>query len=163
MKEKKNYISPRLLKAILDLACLVSDLRGSFDRDGEVTRENPERAFIVLRTVAFSRALMCGRDGISNEDMPILFGFALSLCPRRKALIVEKLFSSNVDGVTEREIENLLNLNSEHVGYFIHELKALGLIREIERISPNGRPINGFKLSCEFLELKRIINENLNN
>jgi energy-coupling factor transporter ATP-binding protein EcfA2 len=144
--------------ALKDLACLVSDLRGTVSEDGEIYKEHPSRAMTFLSNMVSSRAYLYGRDRVTEEDLPMLFDLAVGSCSRNEALLLKKLVSFDTEVITRKDIGELLRLDPKQVGRIVDKMKVLGLIQENGKIPTTGRFAEGLSLSSQYINLKKIMN-----
>lgn len=83
--------------SITYLAKLVKFSRATLGKDGELSRESPERIGAVLRDIAQGRAILDSRTTIQVKDVQVSARIALSTMPKKRRPLVRALLNPEND------------------------------------------------------------------
>ena len=158
-------MSDNVLRNIIEFGQLLSRLRGMIqkmyqDREGDFQHqapiiESPQRVISLLLNLAKGRAVIYGRDQITQEDILPLIDIVVSSCPDHRGKIFKALVTRET--LTIAEVNSLVGGGKNMATQAIENLRILGIVKEIEgQASGVGRPPKVITLSSEIKRLKVI-------
>lgn len=159
----KNADMPReVVHLVGKLAILLTKLRGMIslwsNKDDSFeykkpTIENPRRVMTLLLNVAKGRALLCGRNQISMEDMPLVLDILLSSAPEDRCFVLREFLRTGGDILYASDIRRVVDVSEKTALMIMENLKILKIaVAAGDNSSDVGRPKKGIRLANDIAD-----------
>ncbi|HCT84722.1 MAG TPA: hypothetical protein DF296_05935 [Candidatus Margulisbacteria bacterium] len=124
------------IKRIIQYAQLLAKLRAVIsqhkDDEGNIEatamQEKPLRLSVLLANLAKGHALLCARDYISWDDIPVIHEVAINSCPPKRMQLIKGLIAHN-GRLSTKDIQSILDSSDKPALNYMRQFEKLGICR----------------------------------